>query len=698
MPLRQLVDEAELAVVVAGAHPVEHAPSAPRRRAARRRRFGDLERRARARPAARSSSRSASSTSELPLDDVAGHLAVDARRPRRPRRARPARRATRARQRRPGAQTWLSRLPAAPQAPSSTGAAGSLVSSRSERTTPHAAAPRRVAPRHGDQEGDPVDREELAVASRRHRRGPDHVGEQRDLAEEAAARRDPDVLAAHHDVEVAVGHRVEAVARIALAHDGLAGAHLHVLGRPGHRLEGDRCERGEHGKRAEQAHLDDGDVGAGVGPQHGPAGARAGGRRAARRRRTGRGATSPTAMRTWARPEPSEQARRPPTTSTRANIEPSTRGSAERWSSMRTEAVDQGRRQAEDRQDHDRRRATTSRREHDAQRRRASARLAASHGASDVRRTTTVATAALTSAPAPTRALSTPAPVRAEVELVEGQHDEEDVEGAEDRVAGEGDAEDAGDPRAAAQQVDRRQPARPSAAGRRRVAGRRAGPWVRSSTATTDVSASAAQAHQRAPSGPPIESRPAATSGPASAPMHSQYEIHRLPDGELPARSHDAGQQHRAGRAERAHRAEGDHRRRDHEQPPGARPPRPPRPCRTPPPARRARAGGPPADGARSSSTAAIGAPTSVGARIATDAKPVDRGAAPLEGVDEHARRRRRTRRSPPAGGRRRAGRAAVRAARSGLRHARARHRRRCPPPVSARPAVPTTRSAMAGE
>ena len=36
MPLRQLVDEAELAVVVARAHPVEHARSTPRRRAARR--------------------------------------------------------------------------------------------------------------------------------------------------------------------------------------------------------------------------------------------------------------------------------------------------------------------------------------------------------------------------------------------------------------------------------------------------------------------------------------------------------------------------------------------------------------------------------------------------------------------------------------------------------------------------------------
>ena len=76
MPGRQLVDEAELAVVVAGAHLVEQRRvhlDAERLAGPLVDLDGELE------PAAarRRARRSASSVEELPLDDVAGHVAVD---------------------------------------------------------------------------------------------------------------------------------------------------------------------------------------------------------------------------------------------------------------------------------------------------------------------------------------------------------------------------------------------------------------------------------------------------------------------------------------------------------------------------------------------------------------------------------------------------------------------------------------------
>ena len=82
MPLRQLVDEAELAVVVARADPVEQRATAPRRRAARppawRSSTVELE------PAAADVELELGLVGQqLPLDDVARHLAVDRARSRR---------------------------------------------------------------------------------------------------------------------------------------------------------------------------------------------------------------------------------------------------------------------------------------------------------------------------------------------------------------------------------------------------------------------------------------------------------------------------------------------------------------------------------------------------------------------------------------------------------------------------------------
>ena len=140
---------------------------------------------------------------------------------------------------------------------------------------------------------------------------------------------------------------------------------------------------------------------------------------------------------------------------------------------------------------------------------------------------------------------------------------------------------------------------------------------------TTDVSASAAQATS-APSGPPIESRPAATNGPANALMHSQYEIHRLPvvssrlvRTTLGSSTAPVGRSvltaPRATTVAATTSTTGS--------PAAAAAAAMPYPAAcTARPRRRTTCG-------RSSfvTTAAIGAPTSVGARIATDAKPVDR-------------------------------------------------------------------------
>ena len=106
MPFGQLVDEAELAVVVARADPVEHRARAPRRRAARRRASAtssvELEaaaarRRARRRPRRSSSCHSMTSRGTLAVE--AQHLVAG----REPGRARPA---NRARRRRRGGRTW----------------------------------------------------------------------------------------------------------------------------------------------------------------------------------------------------------------------------------------------------------------------------------------------------------------------------------------------------------------------------------------------------------------------------------------------------------------------------------------------------------------------------------------------------------------------------------------------------------------
>ena len=159
-PRRQLVDEAELAVVVAGAHLVEqrgvHLDAERLARRPWRTSTVQLEpapphvelRGRPRRPAAG------------PLDDVAGHLAVRSRAISSPTTTAPARPATRARQRRRGARTRWSSLRRARSAPSG------LLSCRRRRRrgvqaerapeTPHAAARDVSLLRDCDEERHPV--------------------------------------------------------------------------------------------------------------------------------------------------------------------------------------------------------------------------------------------------------------------------------------------------------------------------------------------------------------------------------------------------------------------------------------------------------------------------------------------------------------------------------------------------------------
>ena len=91
-----------------------------------------------------------------------------------------------------------------------------------EAETPHVCrgrGQREVVADHRDEERVAVQFEQHPRTAGAHRRGARHGCEQRHLAEEAAATRGTDQLAALHDVELAVGHDEERVAVVALLDD-----------------------------------------------------------------------------------------------------------------------------------------------------------------------------------------------------------------------------------------------------------------------------------------------------------------------------------------------------------------------------------------------------------------------------------------------------------------------------------------------
>jgi hypothetical protein len=89
----------------------------------------------------------------------------------------------------------------------------------------------------GGQEGASVECVEQTVGVHGHRGGPRQVAQQRNRAEHVtvAERGERAAHAAH--VELALGDHIEALARLALAHDLLAGLHRHLREPPGHVLQ-----------------------------------------------------------------------------------------------------------------------------------------------------------------------------------------------------------------------------------------------------------------------------------------------------------------------------------------------------------------------------------------------------------------------------------------------------------------------------